>query len=257
MYLTANMETHANHLHHAPGKKFWHYFYEFLMLFLAVFCGFLAENVREHRVEAERADQYIISFYEDLKSDTTEISRAMEYDERKVIGLNNMINCYDTINKNWKATSCLWDLVKKSQTNRVFQLTGRTLKQLANAGGFRLLRKEDSDSIISYESQFNAFADFQSTAFQEAQDNARNTFSMIIDFKANAQIQGTSVGVGTTKIDSKLPLLFSPDKKLLNKYFNELLLYLRAIKGHHSQLEKLKMKAISLIEFYKNKYQLG
>ena len=26
-----NMDTHAHHLHHAPGKKFWHYFYEFLM----------------------------------------------------------------------------------------------------------------------------------------------------------------------------------------------------------------------------------
>ncbi len=42
------MDTHAHHLHHAPGKRIWHYFYEFLMLFLAVFCGFLAENFREH-----------------------------------------------------------------------------------------------------------------------------------------------------------------------------------------------------------------
>jgi hypothetical protein len=41
---TKNMETHAHHLHHAPGKKFWHYMYEILMLFLAVFCGFLAES---------------------------------------------------------------------------------------------------------------------------------------------------------------------------------------------------------------------
>ncbi|MCX6221180.1 MAG: hypothetical protein NTZ69_09330 [Bacteroidia bacterium] len=34
---TENMETHAHHLHKVPGNKFWHYFYEFLMLFLAVF----------------------------------------------------------------------------------------------------------------------------------------------------------------------------------------------------------------------------
>src|SRR5882724_522556 len=52
--ITTNMETHAHHLHHAPGKKIWHYFYEFLMLFLAVFSGFLAENWREHYVEHER-----------------------------------------------------------------------------------------------------------------------------------------------------------------------------------------------------------
>ena len=44
---TGDMETHAEHLHHAPGKKIRHYFFEFLMLFLAVFCGFIAENWRE------------------------------------------------------------------------------------------------------------------------------------------------------------------------------------------------------------------
>jgi hypothetical protein len=33
---------------HAQGSKWTHYFWEFLMLFLAVFCGFLAENIREH-----------------------------------------------------------------------------------------------------------------------------------------------------------------------------------------------------------------
>ena len=53
-----NMETHAHHLHHVPGKKIWHYFYEFLMLFLAVFFGFLAENLREHHVENLRAKEY-------------------------------------------------------------------------------------------------------------------------------------------------------------------------------------------------------
>jgi hypothetical protein len=45
------METHAHHLHKASGEKIWHYFFEFLMLFLAVFSGFLTENFREHQVE--------------------------------------------------------------------------------------------------------------------------------------------------------------------------------------------------------------
>ena len=38
-----NMEVH-HHAHHGHEKKTWkNYFWEFLMLFLAVFCGFLAE----------------------------------------------------------------------------------------------------------------------------------------------------------------------------------------------------------------------
>jgi hypothetical protein len=60
------METHAHHLHTAPGKKWTHYFFEFLMLFLAVFLGFIAENQREHNVEKDRAHQFLQSMLLDV-----------------------------------------------------------------------------------------------------------------------------------------------------------------------------------------------
>ena len=47
------------------------------MLFLAVFCGFLAENQREHFVEHNREKQYMRSLIEDLETDTLELHRAM------------------------------------------------------------------------------------------------------------------------------------------------------------------------------------
>ena len=43
------MEVHAHT--HTSRKKWTHYFWEFLMLFLAVFCGFLAEYQLEHIIE--------------------------------------------------------------------------------------------------------------------------------------------------------------------------------------------------------------
>ena len=46
------MEVHAHT--HTERKKWTHYLWEFLMLFLAVFCGFLAENQREHLLEQQR-----------------------------------------------------------------------------------------------------------------------------------------------------------------------------------------------------------
>jgi len=66
------MEVHAHS--HTARKKWTHYFWEFLMLFLAVFCGFLAENKREHIVEAHRAKEYAKSLLSDMKEDTTEIN---------------------------------------------------------------------------------------------------------------------------------------------------------------------------------------
>ena len=62
---------------HTPRKKWTHYLWEFLMLFLAVFCGFLAEYQLEHKIEKERGLQYIRSFYNDLKTDTTEFVKLI------------------------------------------------------------------------------------------------------------------------------------------------------------------------------------
>ena len=43
------------HYHsHNARKKWLHYFWEFLMLFFAVFCGFLAEYALEHKIEKDR-----------------------------------------------------------------------------------------------------------------------------------------------------------------------------------------------------------
>ena len=72
------METHHSHLNHQPGKKFSHYFYEFLMLFLAVSLGFIVENLRENYIEGHRAQEYSISLINDLKEDTISINEVQE-----------------------------------------------------------------------------------------------------------------------------------------------------------------------------------
>jgi hypothetical protein len=65
-----NMETHAHDLHKAPGQGWKHYFFEFLMLFLAVFAGFLAENQREHFVEHQREKKFARRLLSDLRQDS-------------------------------------------------------------------------------------------------------------------------------------------------------------------------------------------
>jgi hypothetical protein len=44
------------------------------MLFLAVFLGFIAENIREHVVEHSRSKEYAVSLVQDLQNDTTAIT---------------------------------------------------------------------------------------------------------------------------------------------------------------------------------------
>src|SRR5258705_8528640 len=66
---TEIMEVHKLPHHPTHKKKWGEYFLEFLMLFLAVFLGFLAENQREHMVERKHERQYVLSLLNDLKLD--------------------------------------------------------------------------------------------------------------------------------------------------------------------------------------------
>jgi hypothetical protein len=58
------MEVHAHS--HTERKRWTHYFWEFIMLFLAVFCGFLAEYKLEHTIDKEKANQYVKTYRGEL-----------------------------------------------------------------------------------------------------------------------------------------------------------------------------------------------
>jgi len=76
-----NMEIHK-HPHHVTHKKKWgEYVLEFLMLFLAVFLGFLAENYRETLVNKEKEQHYLQNMVTDLKSDTADLNFAIYYQQ--------------------------------------------------------------------------------------------------------------------------------------------------------------------------------
>ena len=71
------MEVHTHT--HTERKKFTHYLWEFLMLFLAVTLGFFVENQREHYIERKRAAEYVQQLLFDLTKDTTRLNNDISY----------------------------------------------------------------------------------------------------------------------------------------------------------------------------------
>ena len=250
------MEVH--HHPHVEKKAFKEYFLEFVMIFLAVTLGFFAESLREHINDNEKREQYIQSLVEDLQSDTARMNDIIQFDEAKITGLNSMYQCYDTVTSNLNETSCMGLLIKYTKVNRPFFSNDRTIRELANAGGYRLLEKEDADSILAYERMYRDDYDFQATVYQEAQDNVRNTLNELANFKVVSPLENVSslngVDTGSTSLNG--PLLFSADRTLLNKWFNQLQLYLRVTKAQSVLLNSLREKAVNLIDFYKSKHHL-
>ena len=84
------MEVHAHS--HTARKKWTHYFWEFLMLFLAVFCGFLAEYKLEQTIERHREKEYMQLMVEDLKKDTANINTMVAGNRVLISGLDSLLN---------------------------------------------------------------------------------------------------------------------------------------------------------------------
>ncbi|HZY37755.1 MAG TPA: hypothetical protein VFE53_13950, partial [Mucilaginibacter sp.] len=83
-----NMEVH----HHPEVEKkgFKEYLLEGLMIFMAVFMGFIAENVRESVVEHNREKEYIREMVNNLKYDTTRCNRNIASDQNNCRGLDSL-----------------------------------------------------------------------------------------------------------------------------------------------------------------------
>ena len=144
------MEVHQHA--HQEGKKSWKsYFWEFLMLFLAVFCGFLAESFRETIVNKEKAQHYIQNMVADLKADTADANFAIYYqqlwsdhlDSALQVPIDRLkdINTQDTFYYHFLPYYC-W--------LQPFIQNDNTITQL-KAGGFNLIRNEkvvDSINVV-------------------------------------------------------------------------------------------------------------
>src|SRR5215204_5638724 len=82
------MEVHA---HTQTSRKKWtHYLWEFVMLFLAVFCGFLAENFREHQIEHQREKQYMRSLVADLENDVLNLTSGFSLKQERISAIDSV-----------------------------------------------------------------------------------------------------------------------------------------------------------------------
>ncbi len=154
------METHAHRTHHGGDKKKWtHYFWEFLMLFLAVFCGFLAENFREHQVEHHREVKFTRSLSSDLESDISRLKTIIELRNERAKMLDSFIRVLNS-NEALQHSNDLYYYNAFATRGVAFRFTpvDGTMQQLKNAGNLRLIRNSVvSDSIISYDVSIRAF----------------------------------------------------------------------------------------------------
>lgn len=146
------MEVH--HHRHTHGKSSWKkYVFEFFMLFLAVFCGFLAEWQLEHAIERQREKQFIRSLSEDLKRDTAEAAAYIRFNEATLRYCDSLQDCL-TRPDLLQQSNAFYNYSRELARLARYNPTDRTMQQLKNAGNMRLIRKwEVSNAITTYDSK--------------------------------------------------------------------------------------------------------
>src|SRR6188472_3553618 len=150
------MEVH-HHVHptesgaHTTSKKWTHYLWEFLMLFLAVFCGFLAEYQLEHKIEKDRELQYISSLYEDLNENDKMFRQVLIFQKNRIDMMDSMISMLNDPGSIRGKEGLLYYFARMSPRLQTLTVNNRTFEQLKNSGNFRLIRKiETSNLTMAY-----------------------------------------------------------------------------------------------------------
>lgn len=172
------MEAHSQELHKAPGHGWKHYLFEFFMLFLAVFCGFFAENMRENIVNREKEKHYIESIIADLKKDTANIALSVHMQNLLLKKMENVLQIpVEKLADTSMQDALYQNLVPFYATSWVFVQNNNTVTQLKNAGGFSVFSNQKAMDSISdvyyyYDTWIKINADFYIKSYEKTNDLA-------------------------------------------------------------------------------------
>jgi len=249
------------HPHHVTHKKKWtEYLLEFFMLFLAVFLGFIAENVRENLGDKEKETQYMQSIVKDFEADTFNLKAIIKRKSQDIIRTDSLLKLFSDTNFQ-NNTPLIYYYARLISLTDFFHITNGTVQQLINSGSLRLIRKQNIiDSIQSY---MNTYADlsFRQNLEEEHIFQYRDAASKIFDVKIFETMVKDTILNSTSDAASIFKPVGNPSLLTIDKFLlNEMLMkvhYMRRNKIYNKRnLQLLESKADTLIQLIKKEYNL-
>jgi hypothetical protein len=143
-------------VHHHPDlqhkkKNFKEYFFEFLMIFLAVTLGFFAEGLREHMGDKTKEKEYLSNMFGELKYDTAQYHISLN----KINVLNPVLDsCYLNVKQ---ADQFNYVLLAKwntpvNEVGVIYKPALPTINQLKSSGNLRLIEEGPiATKVMEYE----------------------------------------------------------------------------------------------------------
>ena len=144
------MEVH-HHTHPGHHKKKWtDYFWEFLMLFLAVFCGFLAEYQLEHKIERDKEKVYVQNLLDDVKSDTAIYNQFSKSNQELFSSIDTLILLIKSPERKQHIAKLAFTARMILPKYKALYTTNRTYEEMKSSGTLRLIRNKQVANSVSH-----------------------------------------------------------------------------------------------------------
>ena len=237
------------------------------MLFLAVFCGFLAEYQLEHKIERDREKQFMQTMTEDLKTDSARLNRLIRSRKSRIRELDTLFHLIaqdEYLNNGRKVYELFefpyWDILR-------FFPSDRTMQQLKNGGNLRLIRKRNvSNALIKYDVLVRNYKEYeplqQELATQINLHLEKLLDPLIIEKAKRAYTDKVMAADTIVKNSSYMELpdtitiskLAEADKKIFLKYIIQVkTLYMAAMRDNMLEKNQAEETLVLVVKEYKIK----
>jgi len=225
------------------------------MLFLAVFCGFLAEYQLEHKIEKDREKVYIRSLAEDLVQDTAEFSTDNATRRTAILMFDSLIKLLNKKERTIIEQQHMYYMARMGLRLAPFPTQNdRTYEQMKSSGNLRLIHhKKISDRITKYY--------FRSKEFSINESQSMLRLQSLIEYQGKI-FDGVVFQQMTNMEDFSInhpvgnPPLITEDKKMINELVVRIHYVLSILLYTEKFVINMKNEAAELIEFLKKEYHI-
>ncbi|MFZ6025755.1 MAG: hypothetical protein ACOYVG_15030 [Bacteroidota bacterium] len=209
----------------------------------------LAEWQLEHTIEHSREKEFIKSMIEDAQIDTANINRVLKQNRKLLLYIDTLTKVcynYEPAEKNDFNIYRLYREV--ASVTEAIKPTERTLTQLKNSGGMRLIRKKVvADILILYDGFGKDVVTQRAILDGLTMDNISSSYEL---FNFKFYNPGSYQGI------SQNPVLLTHNKEKIIQFANRIVTYGAGTFVFCQQLEKMNKEAVKLIEALRKEYHL-
>ena len=252
-------EIETMEVHHHPEvekKGLKEYLLEGLMIFMAVFMGFIAENLRERVADHELEQQYMESMVRDLALDTAALKAGFPLKEKRLEAIDTVFRFFESNAEPNTIPLNIDRNIRRAWWDRVYVRNTGTINQLKNAGGLRLIRKTDvRDSLATYDWLWERLDYYKEVYYTGQQTEAGlmekmlNAHDLIKSYRLSNEARTLFSSLSTSSVI-----------RINSAYLDEYLNFLDRQKITTTQDEqfhkRLEAKAVLLIKLIKKEYDI-